>query len=90
MVRCVASMASYRLRRVLRWKDGRSGTAFDSRTIEAVDLDQAILIAKRAEGVAPGFELASCVLSAPSGEILWNEGFPREDGGTDRRHVPLA
>lgn len=68
------SMAAYRVRRVLRWKDGRSGTAFDSRTIEAIDLDGAILVARRTDSVPPGFEVASYVLSTPAGEILWTSG----------------
>lgn len=67
-------MAAYRVRRVLRWKDGRSGTAFDSRTIEAVDVDGAILAARREYRVPPGFEVASYVLSTPAGEILWTSG----------------
>lgn len=43
------TMGSYRLRRVLKSTDGGGGTAYDSRTIEAADLDAAIAAAMNPE-----------------------------------------
>lgn len=68
-------MASFRLRRNLRYVNG-GGTAFDSCTIEAADLEAAILAAKDERRLAPGLEVASYVLSTPSGKIVWSDQPP--------------
>jgi hypothetical protein len=50
---------------------GTGGTAYDSRTIEAADLDAAIAAAKSDRRVAPDQKVESAVLSTLSGEIVW-------------------
>jgi hypothetical protein len=66
-------MGSYRLRRVLRSTSGTGGTAYDSRTIEAADLDAAIAAAKSDRRVAPDQKVESAILSTLSGEIVWTD-----------------
>ena len=68
-------MGSYRLRRVLKSTDGVGGTAYDSRTIEAADLNAAIAAAMN---VRPALDrkVESAVLSTSSGEIVWTKGMP--------------
>lgn len=68
-------MAFYRLRRVLRSKTG-GGSAFDSTTIEAEDVDAAIRAVREGHVDKPGFELATVVLTMPSGQIVWT-GNPK-------------
>ncbi len=63
-------MGSYRLRRVLKSTDGAGGTAYDSRTIEAADLDAAIAAAMNVRP-AMNRKVESAVLSTSSGEIVW-------------------
>jgi hypothetical protein len=50
---------------------GSGGTAYDSRTIEAADLDAAIAAAKSDRRVAPDQKVESAVLSTLSDEIVW-------------------
>jgi hypothetical protein len=68
-------MGSYRLRRVLKSTDGGGGTAYDSRTIEAADLDAAIAAAMN-DRPAMNRKVESAVLSTSSGEIVWTKGMP--------------
>lgn len=65
------TMGSYRLRRVLKSTDGGGGTAYDSRTIEAANLDAAIAAAMNDRPAAPDQKVESAVLSTLSGEIVW-------------------
>lgn len=64
-------MASYRLRRVLRSTEGREAVSFDSRTIEAPDLDAAIREASLGLSTSGGTTVESMTLSKPTGEIVW-------------------
>jgi uncharacterized RmlC-like cupin family protein len=65
------SMASYRLRRVLRSTSGKETLSFDSRTIEAADLEAAISAVRGDTRVRVGQEVESAILSTLSGEIVW-------------------
>lgn len=65
------TMGSYRLRRVLKSTGGGGRTAYESRTIEAADLDTAIAAAMNDRPVAPDQQVESAILSTLSGEIVW-------------------
>ncbi|MGU3659511.1 hypothetical protein [Methylobacterium fujisawaense] len=67
------TMGSYRLRRVLRSTDGAGSTAYDSRTIEAADLDAAIAAAMNDRPASPDQKVESAILSTLSGEIVWTK-----------------
>jgi hypothetical protein len=64
-------MGSYRLRRVLRSTERRGAVSFDSRTIEAPDLDAAIREASLGISNSGGVTVESVTLSRPTGEIVW-------------------
>jgi hypothetical protein len=64
-------MGSYRLRRVLRSTGEQDAISFDSRTIEASDLDAAIRAAGIDTRIHGGRRVESAVLSTLNGEILW-------------------
>ncbi len=66
-----SSMGSYRLRRVLRSTERRGALSFDSRTIEAPDLDAAIREASLGLSTSGGTTVESVTLSRPTGEIVW-------------------
>lgn len=67
----LSSMGSYRLRRVLRSAEGQGAVSFDSRTIEAPDLDAAIREASFGLSTSGGATVESVTLSRPTGEIVW-------------------
>jgi hypothetical protein len=69
-------MGSYRLRRVLRSTEGREAVSFDSRTIEAPDLDAAIREASLGLSTTGGVTVESVTLSRPTGEIVWTGARP--------------
>jgi hypothetical protein len=76
-------MESYRLRRVLKSTGGGGRTAYESRTIEAADLDAAIAAAMNERPVAPDQKIESAILSTLSGEIVWTkDSLPRGSPGT--------
>ncbi len=67
------TMGSYRLRRVLKSTGGGGRTAYESRTIEAADLDAAIAAAMNDRPMAPDQKVESAILSTLSGEIVWTK-----------------
>jgi hypothetical protein len=76
------SMASYRLRRVLRSTNGKAALSFDSRTIEAADLEAAITAARGDTRVRVGQEVESAILSTQSGEIVWTSAAASQAPGS--------
>ena len=64
-------MGSYRLRRVLRSMEREGAVSFDSRTIEAPDLDAAIREVSLGLSTSGSATVESVTLSRPTGEIVW-------------------
>ncbi|MDR7040433.1 hypothetical protein J2X36_005216 [Methylobacterium sp. BE186] len=71
-------MQTYRLRYELHFSDGRSGIGFDTVTIEAQTLEDAIRQAKAHPLPEGPMRLSEAVLMNQAGDIIWS--LRREDG----------
>ena len=67
-----AIMPIYRLECILRFYDGRSGSAVDGRNIQAVSPMEAIAIAKNYDCNKPSMVLSLASLYNSSQDIIWS------------------
>jgi hypothetical protein len=66
----------------LRSTTGKEALSFDSRTIEAADLEAAITAATGDTRVRVGQEVESAILSTQSGEIVWTSAAASQAPGS--------
>ena len=69
-------MPTYRLTCVLRFIDGRAGSAFDTLEIGADGPDEAIRLAKQYQCSTPHMALSVAVLTDPTGTAVWSLRAP--------------
>lgn len=75
-------MPIYRLRCVLRLKDGRAGAAFDNVDIAADGPEAAIALAKLYKCTTPGMALSVAVLTDATGSAVWSVRHEEDAGST--------